>query len=471
MGITMTFEEVKCFLREHYYTKTGMGISSILICLLSRYLLKYFDLTNGWLICLIVILILGTYLSILYCYVIRIPKVNNNKKGIYFCFNVESQFKQNQIYNDFINLIEKKIEEYQLHHLLQVIQLNKYQSNKIKNIIRQHDEAKMRDEQNCKEITKFKKMINRTGGIYFVYGDIIKRNDDGEKYFINIDKAIVTHNPIPQDVSNEIGVEFNNALIKQFNFSEKDEVKAMEVISNTNIVLATYIIGISALISNEYDKAYNIHTALMNQLNISNLDNKTYTSIKKGILNILIYEIFHLIKISMNAHEWKKAQLLNQQVIEYKQYLHTFYRQRVIIEYHIGDIDKSFEFNSLVISNDKTNESKYNKAFLLCHKQRFNEAFQIYKILNNKPLEEDIEFLNLAIENNSNILKQDPSKWYLNFILGFMYYDKLNNASQGLIFYENFIESIPKNLNGQIIEMKNHAKKIIKKIKNIIQIS
>ena len=134
-------------------------------------------------------------------YKYRYPKNRRNKIGLVIAIYAEKITEEIILKNDFIKQLQKSIYNEGFGNLIQIIVLKNHLSEKIKGV---------------DDVQSLKKRIK---GHYYLWGNVKKRKDGEEKYFLNLD-GLVIHKPINVNVSRALSTDFIKTLPKEISFQE-----------------------------------------------------------------------------------------------------------------------------------------------------------------------------------------------------------------------------------------------------------
>ena len=276
---------------------------------------------------------------------------------------------------------------------------------------------------------------------FFIYGNIKERQDMENKYFIDLE-ALVVHAPVNVPVKKQIKKEFLSVWYKQISFQEKIEFRGFEFAADSIFVAVEYIVGIAALVSGDIELALKLH---------NNLNNNPYFQkftplppnlkhVKEELKNLLTEENYLLARYYYKQNNLEKCyNCLNQSFLIQQSYGALLLRS--IIEF-CNENNPEKALNTIYESkklakNDGT--WRYSEGFLLMYLEKYDKAVKVYKkiIENSYPGEEST--LKEVYEFNDNILKNNPEKVQLFFVLGYLKYKKDSNYPEAYDYFEEFL--------------------------------
>src|SRR6266403_1651130 len=154
-------------------------------------------------------LILVAWIAVWLVAKFRAPHNRKGRFGVLIAIYAEGDTEQLRLKRDFIHQLEKRLDEAGLETRANVMVLANHQAEKLNNI---------------ESVNKY---VKRTKSHFVVWGDIKRRSDEEQRYYLRLD-GLVVHAPIPQAQSNAIAQDFLAILPKQISFYEKYEFKGFE---------------------------------------------------------------------------------------------------------------------------------------------------------------------------------------------------------------------------------------------------
>jgi len=330
--------------------------------------------------------------------------------GIVICINAENDKQKIRIKNDFAGRLNKLILGNNLGKIVNIILLNSYQAervswNSIQKSIRSH---------------------------FFIYGNIKERQDMENKYFLDLE-ALVVHAPVNVPIKKQIKKEFLSVWYKQISFQEKIEFRGFEFTADSIFVAVEYIVGIAALVSGNIELALKLH---------NNLNNNPYFQkftplppnlkhVKEELKSLLAEENYLIARYYYRQNNLEKCNnCLNQSFLIQKNYGALLLRS--IIEFCIENnpekaLNTIYESKKLA-KNDGT--------------WRYSEGFF-----------------------NEKILKSNPEKIQLYFILGYLKYKKDSNYPEAYDYFEIFLSKANNKYDFLIEKAKSYKAELEQKMK------
>ncbi len=366
-----------------------------------------------------------------------LPKNSKSKIGLVICINAENDKQKIRIKNDFAGRLDKLILGNNLGKIVNIIFLNSYQAERVSKILDQY----VKNKHGKEELKNWNSTQKSMRSHFFIYGNIKERQDMENKYFIDLE-ALVVHAPVNVSVKKQIKKEFLSVWYKQISFQEKIEFRGFEFAADSIFVAVEYIVGIAALVSGDIELALKLH---------NNLNNNPYFQkftplppnlkhAKEELKNLLTEENYLLARYYYKQNNLEKCyNCLNQSFLIQQSYGALLLRS--IIEF-CNENNPEKALNTIYESkklakNDGT--WRYSEGFLLMYLEKYDKAVKVYKkiIENSYPGEEST--LKEVYEFNDNILKNNPEKVQLFFVLGYLKYKKDSNYPEAYDYFEEFL--------------------------------
>jgi hypothetical protein len=393
----------------------------------------------------------GIYCAIIIAWIIswliykyKYPRKITNKIGLVVAIYAESSFEQIRLKNDFVKQLQRNINRENFSDLINIIILKNHLSEKLKTRGDIHD------------------LAIRTGGHFFLFGDVKKRKDEGGKYFLNLE-GFVIHKPIHLPVSNDLKKDFISLLPKEVSFLESFEFGGFCLTADIVYVCVKYITGLAAYLSGDPFLAIKLHTNLNKEFDKFKPLPQHLKNIKDKIPIILSNE-----KVSIARYYWLKNDIANS-VSYIKAAFNDYYPNyggwllKAIQEFIVNN-DPEEALRSVKKCKQYSNgrsEWRYSKAFLLFWAGRYKEALsQCRKIKDSSYAGEDITLKEVE-KFNLDLLKDD-TKPQLYFWIGYLNYKKNHNLPKALEYFEEF----EKKADNSMAELKQKSSAYLKEIKS-----
>lgn len=440
------------YLERNIYSKRSLilfllVIPSLLYFLLSLFRIKVSDLV-WW-----IVLSIAELAWILFWFYFRskYPKVDKGKVGIVLAINTEKELDRTKVYRDFVEHFKSLMAQHSMSGIFQLVELNEYQSTVASGLLAKHSEylTQFRKDGHFDKKSRpqdWERVQNKIGGHFFIWGKIRKRLDKNSKYIFDID-GLVTHKRIDVNKHKLVTNDFIESWFKRIAFSEIFELKGFEVSAELVFLVVKYVIGVAALVSNDPILSLELHTGLKSELTqaISKFDkppNNLLLIQKK--LDALIAEENSLIAtwyIRNNQPDQCDKYLLAS--FDAKQDNYAGYILQALRCFQKGDIKGSFSNVEKARKIAKNNQIwRYDLAFLQMWTKDYGASIRTYKKITDNDYAGEQITVDEIINFLTNLLKTNPEFKPAEYILGLLFYKKVNNLPFALEHFEKFKESI-----------------------------
>ena len=392
------------------------------------------------------------------------PKNKKNKIGIIVSITTENDKQKIRIKNDFIKGMLDIAKRNNLNNIINFINLEDFKATKANEILNNYASTyseclksnNLSKLNNLKEIKILNKFVNKTKGQIYIYGSIKERQDQENKYFININ-AHVRHKPIDIKLSNEMSKEFQAILPKEISFFEKLEFRGFEFASDVVFIAVRYMIGVAAMVSFDPFTAYTIHNGLLSELNkfnpqppnIKHISNKLTLLLTEELLQQSKYFLFNKNDSITTKRLLEQAESINN--TNYHVYIFRSFYSFVI------DNNTNDSINYCKLAKNYANGNGtwlYNLAFIHMYLEQFEEGYKEYKKIKETVFLDEEFTINECIEFNENYFKKNPTFFQSLFILGYLYFFKKNNYPIALEKFELFNNLTNNNLKFNYLQQK-----------------
>lgn len=292
-----------------------------------------------------------------------------------------------------------------------------------------------------KKIDRWKKFNGRIKGSFFVYGNIIERLDQENKYFLNMD-GLVVHKEVSIQTSDNISREFISIMPKEINFFEKLEFQGFQFTANMVFLAVKYVAGIAALVSGKPALAIQLHDGLLGEFRKFRPLPPNLMHIQGRLIKIMSEEYYLLYRFEyfIQKNKVKAEELLNKSLsidpCNYSAIIALSYMKFV-------DDGKPVEALKLLLRAKKYSNGNYtwlyNEAFLYVYLGKFKKALRDYKRIQQITFREEQKLVDECIQFNENVIKKEPGKKQFLYVLGFLYFKKKSNCPMGLKYFEQFL--------------------------------
>lgn len=334
------------------------------------------------------------------------PKTESNKVGFLVAISCPDPNERRKIQEDFVLPLQKSIGNGRLSKLYDFINIPEHIAKKV---VTADDAQSLRI---------------KAKAHFIIYGSSKVRKINGvDTHVIHLD-AIVTHQPIPTEVSNSFAKEFGELLPRRLNISEEVSFQSLEFTSEWAELTSKYIIAVAALISGDIKYSEILLNEVKDLLLAKNANFPIYKILKDRTT-------IRLSEIQMARARWS-----------YESWCHTNDPQLLIAtQDHLNLLDaihktSSINMNLQAILNFQLNKDiegsikqlkqipkveqlmawHLNMAFLYGCLGKLSNAVRYYRLALKQPPEPDAigqieQFIDRTIKNNPN--------WYqLHYCLG-----------------------------------------------------
>ena len=378
------------------------------------------------------------------------PKKKKDKIGMIICISTENDKQTLRIRKDFVEETHNLLKQNNLDDLFHIIVLQDYKAIRVGNVLREYSKKKnelikknlFKEFKKCVENKRFNKINKKINGHFYIWGNIKERKDIENKYILNLD-ALVTHRPIKLKISKKFSQELNKFFPRKISFFEKIEVGGFKMTSNYIILGARYITGIAALLSEDPFIAYKLHNGLEEEIH-------KYSPIppplEQVLANLKEYLFLELILKSKHYYYIEKGMEKTKECIdEADRIKNNSYPVLIFNSIYSFKVEKSpsksLEYLKMAKKVSKDDYTwLYNRAFLNIYTEKFDLGMKDYKKLTGLSFSDEEKVATESIDFIDNLLKDEPGKKQLLFILGFLYYFKKKNLPIALEKFEEFIQ-------------------------------
>ncbi|MHA7830724.1 MAG: hypothetical protein ACX93O_06470 [Flagellimonas sp.] len=402
---------------------------------------------------------------IIYWYYFRaiFPKGKHKKENLIIAITTEDSKQKTRITKDFANEIKKQLKVNGLDTIYNVIVLNNSLSLKLQNRIQLWNESIQAGLNLSGDIRSFLKTATRLNAKFFVYGDLIKRNEGNSTYFMQIE-ALIMHAKTNDIASNTLKKEFADLWKREISFLEKDELNGFKSNANHIFLTATYMLGLATLVNHKFEEGIKIWESLERYIKEKgDLDDfKPKISQLKYQSYIMLSRLYHFqgdyVK-STNMREKYLSIIPN----EYSALLNEAIKQVTISkspELALKLIDKAIPLAG------KDGTWKYNKFYLLIEINEEIAALSVLDDILSSQFKDEIDIINQVISFNKFCLKENPNHIQSNFIIGVLIYKKLDNVTLAYDYIKSFSDLA--GASNRFSILKEKANKYLKEIDKII---
>ena len=167
----------------------------------------------------------------------RLPRTKKGKVGIVICISAEEEAERAKIKEDFIRTLHELLKQGQSGQYIQILNVPDYIASQTKD----QDDAS--------------KLLKKSRAHFIIYGRVrLRKIGNGESHILDLE-SIVTHKPIPKNISVQFSQEFSELFPRKLNLARENDYLLFSFTSEWINCVAKYIIGIAAFLSGDFNYA------------------------------------------------------------------------------------------------------------------------------------------------------------------------------------------------------------------------
>lgn len=180
---------------------------------------------------------------------IWVPRNKKDKVGIVIAIETERASDERRFKSDFIERIQKTLDEHGLGQKFQIITIKRHQCRYFRRVRWQ------------------KWLAKRVRGHFYLIGTVKRRPEpgNGEQLFIELEGKVI-HRLVPIQISQNLALDFVNVLPKEIKLNADAEFHGFRLTADVCSYAAMFIIGIASLISGDAELALDLHTKCLNAI-------------------------------------------------------------------------------------------------------------------------------------------------------------------------------------------------------------
>jgi tetratricopeptide (TPR) repeat protein len=409
---------------------------------------------------------------IIYWFIRRfwLPTNIKNRVGLVIAINIENDKQKARLKNDFLKRLNELIDRHNLTHIVNVIFLNEKQAIRVGNAlnkVRKHFKTKsiapnLPDTDDI-SIIDYNKIQKRIKGHFYVWGEIKERKDEEHKYFLNLD-GLVIHDTLYKNHQTNLMNEFKNIWARSIEFQEKVEFKGFLISADMIFQAVEYIVGLAALYSGNAFIAVNLHTQVEKSLSELKEKSPNIEKVEKTLKSLIPQELYLIARVYYLMNNLSQAEKYIDLIFKREPDNYSGLLLKSIIEFSIYQAPKkSLETTCKARKHAKNDGTwRYNEAFLLINLGKYEEALKIYRKICERTFINEPVVLNDVLNFNIGLIKSNPDYSESHFILGYLFYKKMNNIPQAYLHFENFKKAkrskelifLDKHVDSYLVELK-----------------
>lgn len=425
------------------YTPLLLIIATIFIYL------HYIDIKNNTLLKFFLLILICLIFIMLWLKSCALPK---NKKG-YIGFAVaictENEKQRTKLTQDFIHTLRKLLLDSTIGHNFYFLDIPSHHAEQINF--------------NCNNANEIFKKIQCH---FMIYGrERVRLIDKNEMHLLNLE-GIVSHTPIPSEISEKISMEFAELMPRNIRFPTENDVFSFEVTSEWVNLVAMYIIGIASFVSGDVNYSNILFDKLF--LKISNSKND-YHVINKLRYRVPYWRTKSKLVLASHAYEQWVKHKTQYNLIQLKTYLdelHTIapsnYPARLLraIWFFLQRDLTNAKREVRKCTGTKDGVWRYSMAFLDAYVGNLKLASRRYMVAFKYFIQPGI-LLNTE-EFIAWVINEEPDKVQLYYILGLINYYKKQDKIRAMQDFQRFLDLT---LSCQFEEQRTKSMDFIKDIR------
>lgn len=404
--------------------------------------------------CLHLIIIVVVILIIIIVWLIsnRFPKTPKGKIGFGLAIQFETKEQNDKIVKDFIVTLRGLMQRSKFKYPYHFIVYSPYLAGKVETL----DDAQ--------------KYLNSSRLNYLIWGRVRTRLINGKESNILDLQGMVRHKQVNPATQKHLATEFNEVFPGRVIIASENDIFSFEITADLMHLVATYIIGLAALISGDFSFAQELFEYLSGVIKSVKTDLPAIIKIRQRLPSRL--SDLYSVQSNLLIFQWEKTKDSNL-LIQAKSFLdklklidparYDAHIKRAIV---IFVIDRDIAGAKIELEKCRTNHLditwRYNYAFLLAYEGDLSKAYLEYKrafkgVVSSNTLKEIESFILW-------VLDKEPEKFQLNFLLGLLYLRKIDNPSQAIKAFEKFLANTP---NDMFVEFQKFAREKINELRKI----
>jgi tetratricopeptide (TPR) repeat protein len=399
--MTPSFDQFLTFIQKQWFERSGLAIAlSVTLFVIQGMLVAA---SAPWWLNISIAAITLTLISIFWWFSTRPPKTPKDKIGFLVSITCGSDAESEKLKEDFLIPLKRLIKSGGVGSYFHFMVLPRHISIGVVD----------QDEAQSARI--------RSRAHFMLYGQVRVRPIDGKEHHVIDLEGIVSHTDIPDSIRRQLSTEFAELLPRKVNISIENDMFAFQFTSEWADVVAKYIIGISALLSNDLDTAEELYKEVQAKLVGKNKDFPVYQKlfVRTPIRLAEVYEA----KANRALLQWTQNRDPS--------HIEEFSAQLGKVGDKTRPSYQTFNAISVFLANRNTDEAiaclkaaknptdgtwNYNMAFLNGYKGNLKVAARHYNhaALHAVPAETLAQIEDFICW----VLKEEPGKYHLNYCLG-----------------------------------------------------
>lgn len=288
------------------------------------------------------------------------------------------------------------------------------------------------------------KYLNKTRSLFMIMCLGSKGNLKGKEHHVLKLRAIVRHAVLPEEAQIKFQEEISRAFPQKVLISKDNDVVEFEITSKMVDIAARFILGLAALVSNDYEYAEMMFEDLEKRISHISINSSGFAHIKNRLPEYL--KNIYSEKMQICHLQWTKDKTINT-MDGLKLYMDkldkispgTYYVANMrAIYYFVSSRNTKLARNELLkCKNEKDSTWRFSEAFIIAYDGNLKQSISKYQIAFRKKYSSHIP--NEIEKFILWVLKEEPEKNKLYFCLGLINMIGKNNKELAVKYYKLFL--------------------------------
>jgi tetratricopeptide (TPR) repeat protein len=364
------------------------------------------------------------------------PKCGS-KKNIVIAVTTENSKQKNRLASDLVKNIRASLIKYRLDGIYDVILLHSHLSKDATERIKKWISFQKGNYEDIESKYNFEKMTKKLNAKFFVYGELVSRNEPNTRYCFDIG-ALILHTTTTLHNQASMTKEFNDIWKREISFLEQDELTGFKSNAEHICFIAVYMIGLATFTDNNFVHGIEIWEGLEKNLDTDE-ELKGY---KENISQLKASSILLQSRMLYLEGKIEEAMTYREKYLAITPNIYDAHLVEAIKlvklrnepELALDHIEKA----KIVAGEDGT--WKYNKLYILIVLKKHSEALGVLDDIIETKYDTEIDTVIQVISYNQACLDENPDHVQSLFIIGALLYTKLNNPPFAYEKLSNFID-------------------------------
>jgi hypothetical protein len=281
---------------------------------------------------------------------------------------------------------------------------------------------------------------------FLLYGRVRVRNVHGKPHrFFELD-GVVSHQPIPLDMSGALGKEFGELLPRKVLISAEDDLFAFQFTSVWAELVAKYIIGMAAAISRDFDYAERLYSEVLERVRADKSDLPAFGKLRERLPKRIaeLYEARARLAYEhwASTHDAAAIDQLGEYLahINPEQYstMHVLGLNAIYAFLKAKSVARAIEWLYKIATPLRDSVWNLNVAFLLAYEGNLRGAIAHYRRALEQPMQADV--IGKIEDFVHHVATTEPGKYQLYYCLGFFNWKVKRDLQQARQDFTTFIQ-------------------------------